>query len=146
VITKTGTYKKAKVIEATGLSSDNDKEIWERTLKYSGFGSMGSITDNICYAVDEVIELDLDDITETQRSSVVNVARSYDDKQYYGTGTFNSKEKKSNTDYFYCSKLVWRAYKNGADTDVDHDDGFYVTPGDIENDWDIGRVKRFIVN
>lgn len=44
---------------------------------------------------------------------------------------------------WYCSKLIWRAYKDATGDDLDHDWGYTVFPGDIEHSGHLRTVYRF---
>jgi uncharacterized protein YycO len=74
---------------------------------------------------DTAIGLYVPSATTTQRYNTTMFAAQQNKKPY----SFTS----SKTDYskFYCSKLVWAAYKEKASKDLDYDGGLYVYPDDL---------------
>ena len=53
---------------------------------------------------------------------------------------------KSSTNSYYCSKLVWKSYKEGANLDIDDNGGVKVTPSDIYDDSDTKKIYSYTYN
>lgn len=47
---------------------------------------------------------------------------------------------------WYCSKLVWGAYREGTGDDLDYDWGYFVFPTDIEHSNVLRTVYHFRYN
>ena len=63
-------------------------------------------------------------MTNSQRNAIITYMRNQIGKPY-------QISSKTNTSKWYCSKLVWRAYKEALNIDIDSDGGTYVFPDDI---------------
>ena len=72
------------------------------------------------------------------RSEAIAYARGQNDDTY---PVFTSKFTRTK---WYCSKLVWRAYREATGDDLDSDWGFYVFPNDIEQSGNLHTVYRYI--
>jgi len=77
---------------------------------------------------DEAVGLWVPDASYTERYNTTWFAYDQDGEPY------NALSSKSNYDEWYCSKLVWAAYKEKANIDLDVDGGYSVLPDDIYQD------------
>lgn len=66
-------------------------------------------------------------MTNTQRDKIVSYMKKQIGKSYQALSS------KNNTDSWYCSKLVWKAYKVVLNIDIDDNGGLIVYPEDILN-------------
>ena len=78
--------------------------------------------------------------TWSERQEAIRYARAQDDD------TYSWWTPKVDRRYWYCSKLVWRAYKQGTGDDLDSDWGWWVFPSDIEQSGHLRTVYRFRYN
>ncbi len=105
------------VFEAIGKKDPVEDEILERpaTMYWGRDGSHRSI--HVRYHPDASWD---------QRARAVEYAMAQDDDIYLATTS------KINRTRWYCSKLVWRAYREATGDDLDVDWGYFVFPDNIE--------------
>lgn len=61
----------------------------------------------------------------SERSDIKDYAKAQD------PDTYSLSSPKWNTSSWYCSKLVWKSYKEKTNMDIDYDGGYYVYPVDM---------------
>jgi uncharacterized protein YycO len=71
------------------------------------------------------------------RNDAIAYARGQDPDPY---SAFTSKPNRSD---WYCSKLVWRAYKDATGDDLDPDWGYWVFPTDLEGSGHLISVYHY---
>lgn len=82
-------------------------------------------------------------ITDTQINNAVEWARQQDGKEYEYLFLNNKTNDEQSNQKFNCSELVWKAFKFGADIDLDSNKGSTVYPNNIYNSESVYIVQEF---
>lgn len=121
--------ERTKVMEAVGYGGPSSNEVIERPARVYWL-DQGQHVDN-------VVVLYHPTAGWTRRSEAIAYARAQDPDVYSAfTPKFDRRR-------WYCSKLIWRAYRQATGDDLDHDWGYFVFPGDIENSNILHTAYRF---
>ncbi|MFN3596418.1 MAG: hypothetical protein ACK41D_04005 [Rubricoccaceae bacterium] len=115
-------------MEATGYQPNRADEVVERTAR-TWFGVPDLNYVKVRYHRRA---------TWSERKAAIAIARAQDPDPY---SVWTSK---TNSDYWYCSKLVWYAYRYSTGDSLDSDWGFWVFPNDIENSGHLVTVYYFV--
>ncbi len=144
IIIEEGDESLAQVMEAVGFARNKDDEIQKFPFKISGWKYKGQREEEDCHNYERIVVLDVN-MEDNQREKVVDYAKNQDNKSFY-LGFDMDKAGKNIDSHFYCSKLIWQSYYEGAGIDLDKNGMWFVSPSDLVNDDDTYEVGKWEKN